>query len=70
MNTERTRTPKNTPLRRLLLEAERSQTWLASETGIHRTTLTNIVNGRINPTDGEIEKIATALKCDPERVTA
>lgn len=73
MNTEQSQrsfTRKNTPLRRLLTEAEQTQAWLASVTGIKRPTITHIVNGRINPTDDEIKKIAKALECDPSQVTA
>lgn len=50
-----------TDLQRILFDEGRRQTWLAKRAGIHPTTLSLIVNGRLHPTHDQAEAIARVL---------
>ena len=54
------RATTNTPLKRVLTEEGRKQSWLADRAGIDPTTLSRIVNG-LHADDATREKIAAAL---------
>lgn len=64
----RMRQIRNTPLRRHLLRAEKSQAWLSSATGINAPTISGICNGRVNPTPDELQRIAAALSISQEEL--
>lgn len=49
-----------TPLRHILSEEGRKQSWLAERTGIHYSRLSLIVNG-LHPSQSEAKAIAEAL---------
>ncbi len=48
-------------LRKLRLRKEMSQVHLATALGVDRAYISNIENGRMNPTLSTLEKIANAL---------
>lgn len=52
-----------TPLRQLLDEEGRKQSWLAARTGLHTSRVSLIVNG-LHPTQAEAEAIAQTLGRD------
>lgn len=37
--------PQTTPLKRILVNEGRKQSWLAARTGLHQVTMSRIVNG-------------------------
>lgn len=39
----------------------RTNRWLANKTGIHESDVSKLRKGTFNPTQGQIDKIATAL---------
>lgn len=51
-----------TPLRKVIDDEGRKQSWLSERAGIDQPTLSRIVNGRLNPTEGEQLAIAAALE--------
>lgn len=52
---------KNRKIRVAMVRADLNQTQLASVSEVPRSTLNQIISGRINPTEVEKEKIAAAL---------
>ena len=52
--------PQPTPLKRILLDEGRRQSWLAERTGIDQATLSRIVNG-LHPSEANAQKIAANL---------
>lgn len=56
-------TQTQTPLKRLLEDEGRKQTWLSERTGIEVSRLSRIVNG-LHPRDDEAQAIATTLRRD------
>jgi transcriptional regulator with XRE-family HTH domain len=47
---------------------EQSQQDLADATGISRSIISNIENGRVNPTPTELAALGHALNCPPDRL--
>ena len=52
--------PRMTPLKRILFDEGRKQSWLASQAGLDQATLSRIVNG-LHCDDPTRAKIAAAL---------
>lgn len=52
----------------LMKNRDMNQGQLSAETGISRSIISQIVNGRVVPTDEELEKICVALGTTPEQV--
>jgi len=59
--------PSLTPLKKLIFEAGCSQRELADLLGIHETSFSSIVNGRLVPSDARKREIAAAISRELDR---
>lgn len=55
---------KRTGLKKQIIDTGLSQNSFAHEVNINRTILSDIIRGRINPSEKEMVKIARALDCE------
>ena len=55
---------KRKELKKKIIDTGMSQNDFAYKVNINKTTLSDIIRGRINPTDAEFKKLAKELNCE------